>query len=174
MPSPQPPRVTFGALSTGTTMSAQYNPETLEEDLAVVYQKIKVQGLSHTVLQYEHTESWACSFDLAFDSYSVSLARGLSDDIQQARNFLQSMCYPQRGSGNIASAAPSRLQFVWPGMISLTAVVNSLKFKHKRFAWTGVDLKSTLFVVSMKIEEIRDTRLYADDVLNRGTQRAST
>ncbi len=169
-----PPRVTLGALATGKTMSAQYNPETLEEDLAAVYQKVKVQGLSHQVQQYEHTECWAASFDLAFDALSVGESRGLSADIRDSRNFLQSLLYPTRGAGSAAANAPTRVMFVWPGMVSLTCVVLTEKFKHKRFSWAGVDLSSTWYVCSMKVDEIRDTRLFADEVAARGTLRSST
>lgn len=174
MTAPRPPRVTLGALSTGVVMSAQYNPDSLEEDLAVVYQKIKIQGLSHQVLQYEHTENYTASFDLAFDGLSTSLARGLSDNIIQARNWLQSLMVSSRQASSVATGGPTRVMFIWPGMIGLTCVITKLKFQSKRFAWTGLDVAATWFIVKVTIEEIRDTRLYAEDVAASGTLRTST
>ncbi len=158
----KPPRVTLGSLATGVTVTAQYNPETLEEVLAVVYSKCKVQGLSHQVLQYEHTDNLSVKFDLAFDALSHE-----AYDVGQARKWLQSLCYSPKAGG-----APPRVLFSWPGLFMLTSVVDKLTFKHKRFAWAGL-LEPTWFVVSVALSEIRDTRITSEDVARDGTVRSS-
>jgi hypothetical protein len=178
-----PPRVTFQNLANGVTMNAQYNPASFEEDIGAVYQKIKIQGLSHQVLQFEHTENYTAKFDLTFDQFSTGLARGLSDNIMTARNNILSWVYPTRaGSGSVASGGPGRIMFVWPLMVSLTGVITKLTFKNKRFAWGGVDpttqtgaqqntgsLVATWFTVSVTLEAIRDTPIYADQIAASGT-----
>lgn len=168
--APRPPRVTLGALSGFRgAFDAQYNPDSLEETLGAVYAKVKVQGMSHQPMQFEHSENWAASFDLAFDAFSSE-----SYDINMTRNMLQSWVCPQRGSGSIASGAPTRVLFYWPGLITMSTVIMKLKFKHKRFGWPGLDMATTWFVCSVSLEEIRDTRLFADDVERSGTIRSST
>jgi hypothetical protein len=172
--APTPPRMTIGSLDTGVTLNAMYNPDDWEDTLAAAYQKIKVQGLSHQVLQFEHTENWTATFKLAFDALSASTQRGISSDIVASRNWLQSLVYPKRGAGSIAQGAPTRVILFWPGMVSLVAVVTKLKFENKRFSWTGLNLAATWFICSITIEEIRDTRLFSDQVAATGTIRTST
>ena len=180
-------RVYFKRERDAVVLSAQYNPEAIEEDLAVAYSEAKVMGLSHKVLQYENTDNYQCSFDLAFDAFGTGSSYGtgngnfngvkgipLATQITGARNYLMSLCYPSEQASSIKSGAPTRVMFCWPGLISLTAVVKKLKFKHKRFAWYGLDLASTWFICSVTIEEIRDTTLTSEQVAAHGPGGTST
>ena len=160
-----PPRGYFQEVVSKEYFKFQYNPDALEEDLDVAYQKTKILGMSHDVLQYQHTGSHKVTFDLAFDAFSF-----VEYDVDAARKRLLSLCYPKRGAGNIAAGGPPRLLFVWPGFFSMTCVLEKLKFKHKRFAWVG-DPNTTWFVCSVTLQEIRDTRLFGDEVLSKGTRR---
>jgi hypothetical protein len=163
--------MTLGSIDTGDTLAAQFNPESLEEELGAAYQKLKVQGLSHQVKQFEHTEDWTAKFELTFDALSDQSFLGPNPDIQRPRRLLQSWVYPKPGSGKVLTSAPTRVLFVWPGVIIITAVITKMTFKHTRFNFMGADITPTLFKASLTVEEIRDTLLLASDVLRQGTVR---
>ncbi len=163
----RPDRMTITNLVTASTVEMQYNPTEIEETLAVVYAHQVIPGLSHEVLQYTNTKNLAISFDLAFDALANSKDYDV-DDALNARRFLQSLCYPRRGATTIRGGAPARSLFVWPNLYTLSTVITSLKIKFTRFALNGTP---TAFVASLQIEEIRDFRLTAEDVLADGTQR---
>ena len=59
--------------------------------------------------------------------------------------------------------------FIWPRFISLTCVITALSFKYSRFRLDGTPVQ---FTAKVAFEEIRDVRLYSEDVLRDGTQRS--
>jgi hypothetical protein len=124
-------------------------------------------GSSHEKLHYDHTENHKVTFELTYDALTGD---GAVDDNLDARKFLMSLCYAKRGARTVREGAPSRILFVWPEMISITAVISELKFKHQRFNAEG---KSTFFKVDVSLEEIRDLRLTSEEVRQNGTQRVS-
>lgn len=149
-------------------LDAQFNPTELEEDLKVDWARLDPPGFSHKPLQYVGTDNLQFSFDLLFDA----MADGTSvEDIMRAHRFLKSVCYPKRGATNVKEGQAPRLLFVWPGFISLTSIITDLKFKFDRFNRAGTP---TRFTVKVKIEEIRDTRLYGEDVRDEDTRGTPT
>lgn len=166
--SERPDRMTITDLVSGEMVEMQYNPTEIEESLAVVYGKLTIPGQSHTVGQYTNTSPLAVNFDLAFDALANAKDYDL-DDCMNARNFLHSLCYAKRGAGSVRAGGPARCLFIWPGLYSLTTRIQSLKIKFTRFAQNG---KPTALSAAVTIDEVRDMRLTAEDVLDYGTQRS--
>lgn len=177
--SEQPARVMIGNADTLSWLSAQYNPETVTEQLEAVYKAIEVQGLSHEPLQYDHTRNLTLSFSLNFDGLTGRLVMFSDGPLQQvtsiedgtperARRFLHSLFYPRQGASNVAGGAPPKTLFVWPGLFSLLGRMTKLQINHKRFESS---MKSSWFTAELGFTEARVNRLTSEDVLAFGTQR---
>jgi hypothetical protein len=152
------------------TLYAQFNPTELEETLSVNWSKLAVLGLSHMPLQYQQTDNHGFSFELMFHALDDSGKPQLFA-IARARRFLLALCYSSRnGAQTISTGAPSRALFFWPNLISLTCVLRKVVFKHSTF---NQQLDPTVFTAKVTLEEIRDARLYGDDVYASGTIRST-
>lgn len=161
------PRMYLQDLKTLEILEAQFNPAKLEEVLGVDWVKLTVPGLSHQRHQYNFTRNHAVSFELIFDA----LAAGNVIDMREARKFLLSVCYSKKGAQNVRDGEATRVLFVWPKLFSLTCVVTNLKISHTSFNLEGDPTYST---AALSLEEIRDARLYSEDVRNDGTQRVAS
>ena len=163
-----PARMSVVNLTTGESIEAQFNPTELEEVLDVNWARQVVPGLSHQPMQYVHTGNEKLTLELHFDALdpTTDLAQLL-----RARRFLLSLCYARRGAQDLLGGMPPRVLFVWPTLVSLTTVITALSFKHSRFNLEGTP---TLLTAKVTLEEIRDVRLVAEDVLANGTQRSGT
>lgn len=160
------PRMYLQDLKTLEIMEAQFNPAKLDEVIAVAWNDLVIPGLSHARKQYSHTKNHAITFELIFDS----LAAGNVVDLDDARKFLISICYSKKGAQNVQDGEATRVLFVWPNLFSLTCVVTNLKMSHTAFNLQGRPIYMT---ATIAIEEIRDARLFSEDVRNDGTQRTS-
>lgn len=166
----RPARMTITALATGETVEMQYNPTEIEETFGAVYARQIVPGMSHEILQFTHSKAPAIKFDLAFDALANSKDYD-ADDALNARRFLQSLTVPRRGATSVRAGAPSRALFIWPELYTLTTVLTTCTIKFTRFAKTA---KPTAFSAACQIEEIRDFRITAEEILADGTQRADS
>jgi hypothetical protein len=175
-----PARMSIMNVNTAVSIEAQFNPTELDEDLGVDWNRLAVLGLSHKPMQYLQTDNEKFSFELAFrgsakPSGNFPVAASGNPDVAYARRFLKSLCYSSRNSpATIVGGAPPRVLFVWPsstvvGFISLTCVITHLHFHHTLFAKAG---DPSHFGCKVDIEEIRDFRLYSEDVLSMGTARS--
>jgi len=162
----RPARMAIVNVATGESVEAQFNPTELEEALEVTWARQTVPGLSHQPLQYVHTGNARFTLELHFEVQDPTTSL---EQLHRARRFLQSLCYPRRGAEDVASGGPPRALFVWPGVISLTCVVTGLSFRYSRFNLDGVPVQ---FTAKVALEEIRDVRLTADEVLADGTRRS--
>jgi hypothetical protein len=161
-----PARMSIANVSTGDSVEAQFNPTEFEEALEVNWARQTVPGLSHQPMQYVNTGNKKFTLELNFEAQdsTTDLAQ-----IHHARRFLESLCYARRGAADVASGGPPRALFVWPNIVSLTCVITSLSFKHSRFNVAGTPVQ---FTAKLGLEEIRDVRLFSEDVLANGTQRS--
>ncbi len=164
MPVIRPPRMTITRMDTGALVSAQFNPEQVEEELSVNYAELSVLGLSHKPMQYLGTSNLALNYDLGFDVLSIDGGSALA-----ARKFLHSVCYASKAAQGIASGDPPDLLFFWPGLYSIVCRLLKLKISFKRF---NSSLTPTLFVATVNLAEIRQFRLYSEDVDANGTIRS--
>ena len=161
-----PARMSIANVSTGASIDAQFNPTDFEEVLEVNWAHQTVPGLSHQPLQFVHTGNTEFNLELNFEAQDPTTDLG---EIQHARRFLQSLCYPRRGAEDVTGGGPPRVLFVWPNTVSLTCVVTALGFRYGRFNLDGTPVQ---FTARVTLEEIRDVRLLSEDVLRDGTQRS--
>jgi hypothetical protein len=162
----KPKRISISSLKTGETYKFPYIPEKFKESVKALYNRQNILGMSHQNMQYSHTENH--SFDgLTF----VFRANNIQEInyIHEGRKFLLSLMYPYSGGMSVREGAPSRVLLLWPNVISMTCVIEQVEITHKEFNSSG---KTTLFEANLKLTEIRDTRLLAEDVRFEGTQRA--
>jgi hypothetical protein len=160
-------------------LQAHFNPTQMKESIRVVWGEKVIPGLSHTRLQYSHTENVGYQFDLFFDALQViqPTATGKGglrsvdghDGVAFARKFLQSLCFPTGGQ-SVRDGAPPRVLFYWPNFLTMTCVVGQQDWTYSKFAASGEPLQMTC---SMQLKEIRDTRLLSAEVLKDGSRRSS-
>lgn len=163
----KPVRMWLTNLASTEEMPAHYNPTEVKEKIQVNYGRLKVLGLSHEVLQYQNTGNLTLDFSLAFRAFDDNLNR--VKDIGEMKKFMYALCYPRRGAADIAGGAPPRCLFIWPNYASLTCVLTGMEWTNQLFARDGTP---TLAEANLTIEEIRDFRLYSEDVRDFGLQRA--
>lgn len=164
-------RMSIANLATAETLVMQYNPESLREEIEAIYAEQTIEGMSHQQQQYTATKNHHFpAIVLSFDSLTKQ-AGGKSYDLLKARNFLQAMMYSSRASKDVASGAPPRALFVWPGFISMRCHIWKLSFDNWRFPKTPGAPSG--FRVTVDLKEVRDVRLFMEDVLSYGTLRPS-
>ncbi len=164
----EPQKMSLVNLVTGASLQALYNPEELRETYTSVYAKQVVMGNSHGAKQFVHTDDVKLSFTMMFSAMG---GPGFATYIQQARLFLQSMHYPRGVAGNVASAGPPRFLFIWPDLMSMTAVAMSTGFTHKRFRTSG---GTVVYAAEIALESISDSFVSSDDVSRAGTEGFTT
>ncbi len=162
----RPPRVILGNVETTRSISAQFNPTDAREHVAVNFFKLAILGASSKPLQYQNTENHALTFSLRFDALALGGGVVVVDD---ARRFLLSMCYSRRGASNVSGGAPSRLLVRWPKLFLMTCRLLDVVLTHERYSQKTGEL--TGFSAALQIDEALGRRLYAEDVLERGTLR---
>jgi hypothetical protein len=160
-----PERMQIMDLRTEQSLTVQFNPSELEETIKVEWARMAPPGFSHKRLHYVGTDNVEFSFELVVDA----MIEGTTlEETLRTRQFLQSLCYAKRGAKNVLEGQAPRALFIWPNLITLTAVIDELAFKYERFHVSGAP---TRYTVKVKLEEIRDVRLYGEDVLEGGSQR---
>jgi hypothetical protein len=161
----RPSRVTLASVDTGRSVDAQYNPDEVTEKLGVNWKELEIMGMSHKPLQYLNTDNLQVTFELGFNAMATD-----GDQVFSTRLFLQSLTVPKRGAADVIGGAPSKIVLSWPNLFSLTCVIASLEFKHKRFRQS---MQPSAFTCAVTLKEIRTTRLTAEDILSSGTLRSS-
>jgi hypothetical protein len=169
-----PERMALTNIETGDGITAQFNPEEITEKVVVNWNDLEIMGLSHQPKQYKSTKNAQIDFEMGFDAHSVrpviQSGVAVTDGPAYARRFLLHLCYSRREAQDVQGGAAPRVLFFWPELFSLTAVITSVEFKHKRFIRTG---KPVIFTAKVTIEEARVTRLFSEDVLTGGTMRGA-
>lgn len=155
--------LTIGNLATQKYIVAQYTPTRVQEELQANFERLKVMGLSHEVLQYTGTSNHKLSFTLDFNGDPST-----GQTAQQQRLFLLSNGYPSRKSRNVKSGGPSGIVVDWPELLNLTCAQLAVKIEHDLFLPSGAPQR---FSAQVSFEELRDVRLYSEDVLRVGTVR---
>jgi hypothetical protein len=155
-------------LANNEVLEAQFNPTDFEETVGVNWARQTVPGLSHQVKQFINTKDVQFKLELfnrVSDGGPAELAR-----IKDARKFLYAACHPRRAQSLVGGGAP-RLLFVWPKLITLTCVIDSLTFKYTRFNIEGDPVSYTSTLV---LEEIRDVVVTMEDILDLDTHRTAS
>lgn len=155
--------VTIGNLATGEFIIAQYSPMKVSEELSSMFEELKVLGLSHQPLQYSGTTNHKLSLALEFHG-----APSLQQTAAQQRRFLLANHYPARASRDGRSTGPSGIVVDWPNLFSLVCAQMTTKIEHTVFLPSGAPQR---FEATLTFAELRDVRLYAEDVSRIGTVR---
>jgi len=162
-----PARMHLVNLATGEDVEALFNPETLQEELAVIYGRVVIPGMSHQPLQYSYTGNHGLTLDL----YTRGNTEGERVLLEDFRRFLLSLAYPNGDAGTIDDGAPPRILFIWPLVFSWTCVLTNYRGALSQFAQSGRISRS---MASITLEEIRDVRLTSEDVRRHGTNRSTS
>ena len=139
------------------TLTAQFNPDELEETGGADYARQTVPGLSHKVKQFINTKDRVLKFTLRY--MAIQFGSSGVGTLMQARDFIITSCLPRPTPGLVRSAGAPRLLFVWPNYFSLQAVLTDWSIKSQRFNKFRqlADLE-----MSITLEEVRDTLITAD------------
>ncbi len=159
-------------INTGEQHGFPMNPSQLEESIQVNWKKQGVIGMSHPILQYQHTDAHTLpGVEFYVDRHQMSKERGEAVslfDFLEFKRFLQSLTVPPGQAQNIAGGSPSRVLFFWPDVVSLQCVVGNVSTRTERFAYDGSPMTYTARVGFM---EIRDYRMSSEVVLYDGSLR---
>lgn len=155
--------VTIGNLATRAFIVVQYAPPKITEELSSNFEKLKVLGMSHEPLQYAATANHKLSLPLELNGDPKK-----GQTAAEQRRFLLSNQYPSRSSRNVKSGGPSGIVVDWPNLFSLVCVQMKIAIEHELFNRDGSPRKLN---VKLDFEELRDFRLYAEDVQRFGTVR---
>ncbi len=159
-------RMSLVNLATGDRWDAYYNPDKLEEKLGAAYSRLKVPGNSHSNKQFTGTDDLVETFTLVWS------ANGKGQDAHQElltfRRWMMSLVYPRRAASLVEGSGAPRILFVWPGFMSLTCVVTGLSFSYPKMSRAG---PPSIMAIDVTAEEIRDTLLLMEDVIDFGTER---
>ncbi len=155
--------VTIGNLQTRQFIVVQHTPTKASEELSSNYEHLKILGLSHEHLQYSGTGNHKLAFPLEFNG-----APAFGQTAMDQRRFLLANQYASRSARNVKSGGPSGIVVDWPNLFSLVCVQMSVKIEHELFLPDGQPLK---FTAQLAFEELRDLRIYAEDVARLGTVR---
>jgi hypothetical protein len=144
----------------------QGNPPSISGEVKVAYNRFKIPGASHQPMMFSNTENHKTP-PIEFEFYGDTQAeRNLIDD---KFRLWQSWLIP-KAADDLFGAAPPRLLFVWPKVVSLQVVITDWKYHYKEF---NADGEPTWLVVTSSFEEISDERILPDVVKNVGLQRAA-
>lgn len=145
----------------GTVLECMFNPKKLPESLKAVYTKLTVPGMSHQPVNFSHVENHSWTIETL---WAVQTKADV-DKLQEARKFILSLMYPWRGH-----TSPPRALLVFGPTVSLTGFVTEFDGEHVHF---DAEQNTTWWTCKLTFEEVRDARLYGDDVLRDGTRRGT-
>ncbi len=158
------PRLQIGNLRTGDIFNAQFVPEQLERQVDVNYTRVAPLGNTHEILQYQFRQNEKLQFTLLFDSRSTE-----QGDQATAERQLDALTLPSRDGQDIEGGGPPDALFLWPGLVTIRCRVTKIKYTYIRCSpFTGERIH---FKAEVAVEEARDSKLYAEDVLEYGLQR---
>lgn len=157
----RPPRCMLVNVLTGESMECLFNPGQLVERVQVNWNRLAVPGLSHQVLQYQGTGNRQIpNVEFYVDRVFAAEQPG-HPDILAFRAFLRSLTVPPAGTEGVVATAPPRTLLVWPGVLTLEAVVTDLEFQYRQFA---VDGSVLVYAASCSFEAIVDTRITSEQL----------
>jgi hypothetical protein len=144
----QPPRLVLVNLVTGEQLEAWANPPSLTEHRSAQWNRLGVPGLGHQPLQYGGTTNRRVpDVVLNFDRRTYPDA-----DLEGARRFLDTLVAP---AGATAPSAPPRVLLVWPKLLSLEAVTESVETVHDVFSVDGTPIAMAVKLAFEHVVELR-------------------
>jgi hypothetical protein len=157
----RPPRCYLVNVTTAEGMGCLLNPTQLAEKVQVGWSRLQVPGLSHQVLQFQATGNRQLS-SVEFYLDKVFAAEQPGDpDIMEFRRFLRALTVPPAGTAGAPATAPPRVLFIWPGVLSIEAVLTDVEFQYRQF---GADGAVLVYAATCSFEEILDARVTSEDL----------
>lgn len=155
----RPPRCSLVNVVTAEAVECLFNPTQLVEKVQVNWNRLAVPGLSHQVLQYQSTGNRELS-GVEFYLDRVFAAEQPGDvDIMEFRAFLRALTVPPEATEGVAATAPPRTLFIWPGVLTVEAVLTGVEFQYRQF---GVDGRALVYAANVSFEEILDVRVTSE------------
>jgi hypothetical protein len=124
---------------TSIGVKAQFNPNTVQLDRSVPWQKVK-NAKAAGDLEYTGAEARSMSFELMFDGFETNMS------VQPEIEKLQLLCDPDDA---INPKRPGKCIVVW-GPVQFTCVIESLAVKYTMFSPEGWPVRGT---ANIKVKE---------------------
>ena len=128
-----PPRVTLFDMSRpgeeDSTLPLQFNPTEYKRKIQVNYSRLAPIGQPHEVLQYRGTSNQVITMSMFFLARGIGTATVCDD----AKSWMESLCYPRRSVTTIKGGAPPDVLLVWPSDLTMTVKLMSVNESNERF-----------------------------------------
>lgn len=149
------------------------NPTKFTEAIRVAWRKQQIYGGSHPNMHYVSTDAHqlpAVEFFVSKQHMETERGRSITySEFLEFKRFVQALTVPARGEGEATSGAPPRVLFEWPWVISMTCIVENLEVTYTKFNFSGAPINYT---VKVSFSEIRDVRVFSDEIMEQGSMRA--
>jgi hypothetical protein len=179
-----PARAALLNLATNELRPFRMNPAELPVNITVNWGKVAGMGADFEWLHYHHTASPTFALELhqyrmamveqrhhGRSSLTASDVEEVREQYESDRRFLLSLCYPQGRQNDLVKRSPPPCLLLWPKLLAVKVVVESLAIKDTLFARDGSSLE---FVANLGLIESRTYRLTSEDVARVGLLREST
>jgi hypothetical protein len=167
------------------TLYFWFRPATVRENLSVVYEKMRVMGMSHQYQSYSHTENMNITFEIYANALMIlgeiskEAARGsaegslndlrlVSDMIEQDRRFLEALTLPYEIDGGAIGVETPPVILCIPGIVTARARVTNLSFE---FVGSDINGNLTEYRAAITFEEAPLSRITMRDQLAAGSFR---
>lgn len=155
------PRCTLVNVATAESMDCLFNPTQLTEKLQVNWNRLIVPGLSHQVLQFQSTSNTQLSGVEFYLDRFFATTNGSDAVLGEFRAFMRSFTVPVGGTETVAATAPPRVLVIWPEVLTVECVVNTVEFQYRQF---GVDGRVLVYTATVGFEAILDVRVTSDQL----------
>jgi hypothetical protein len=126
------------------------NPEALSYATSVSMGELSPVNWPHSILQYGGTKSTSLPLDFYFSDQLTPRAGGSAANLVHYTNWFESFCYP-----NDLGVAPPPLLILWPSVLEMAVVVESVNINFTRFH--AEDLSAAAVHVRLSARELRHT-----------------
>jgi hypothetical protein len=150
----------------GGELTIPINPSELAIEIAVNWTRANVQGMSHQIAEYSHTENPTLPLELIVSREGVDPLLAASDkNILYPARFLMSLSVPGRDPSGEVMKRPPEVLLMWPRIMTVRVVLVNLKFTFRQFtdkmaAWE--------YVAETEWMRVRDTRVMSEDYITQG------
>ena len=157
----RPPRCALVNVVTGESIECLFNPTQLTEKVQVNWNRLAVPGMSHQLLQYQSTGNRELSSVEFYLDRTFAAEQPGDVDIMDFRAFLRALTVPPEATEGVAATAPPRTLFIWPGVLTIEAVLTGVEFQYRQF---GADGRALVWLASVNFEEILDVRVSSESL----------
>lgn len=122
------PKGSLSNVETGEGVEFQFNPTSIKLSLGADWKSSASPGASFERLQFSNRKNDVVTFKLQMDGRSVG-----APSVPDRLAYLASLMTPPDADLDIRTAAPPRVLFRFPGLISVETVLPKLTIDVKRF-----------------------------------------